>query len=154
MMLLTSDEATGKRTYLANDRETWYEVKAQIRGRTETISDEAYEQGGGEVRTQVERHTRAQLQGWFADEGDDLGLEPFGPISVYWEKATVTWSPEDTDEDGEPLEYFEPFTVHTCIAERAFWPPEPVDPHPLPDDPMDPLNRPPRASDFLGDWKA
>lgn len=129
------DEDGGVRTYVSPDG-TLVQVKSQIRGQRSTVGAESY--NIEEMRDRVEAMTRAQLAAWFADEGDDLGYEAFGPQSGEWhrwEDYEYVWDEAAdgvlADEDGDPIiatdQHGVPITITywSYLVEQAFWPPAP-----------------------------
>lgn len=76
--------------------------------------DEAREQF---EKISIELHTK-----WLAERN----VETFGEISTEWTDVEITWH-EGLMVDGEPVEYFEPFTLKRFTTEQGCWPPAPED---------------------------
>lgn len=143
-MQLMSEEQ-GKRIYLGNDNETWYEIRAELRCQT-GYAPKADLDANPEARITLQKEVEAQLHAWFAAHAPD-DTEPFGEVRTRWTTEMLSWIPDSLDEEGNPIPFFAPYPVEVCWSERLYWPPAPVDPDPQRDEPM------PRASDFRGDHK-
>lgn len=129
------EEDGGVRTYAAPDG-SLLQVRAELRGQWAMLGLGGYEIE--EVRSRCEAMVRAQLAAWFADEGDDLGLEPLGAQSVSWEKVwTYSYQLDDDDQlvlddDGEPVIEVDADGEAIKIwrwqltVEQAYWPPAPT----------------------------
>jgi hypothetical protein len=124
MELLSETGST--RTYLGADRETWYEVKVQMRGQYVRVPKEQADSAYPEVIEAFYKQAEALLAAWFSThdeydfvEGSSVTRLERVDIPVYdWDDATQT-------------------TTHTVIGwlaqfavERPFWPPMPEEPDP------------------------
>ncbi|AWN07713.1 hypothetical protein HOT31_gp042 [Microbacterium phage Hendrix] len=143
-------EMDGRRTYLGNDGETWYEVRVEAMSKTYPIEERHYVAFEEDPTRTVPNHPELQavltrcslaLREWFMD------YDQFDPLG----EQRVSYSSETYDREElakfmfNPAEFLPGTPYRIVIIEQLFWPPAPVDPTPATNE------RKPRKNDFRGD---
>ena len=146
-MQLMSEER-GKRVYLGNDMETWYEQRAEVKMQTWPVLERQFDLPRSEEDAEACRlatmRCQLSMRSWFMDNDE---FDPIGEMEV--SASADTYTREGLARLKFDPEEFEPQSLYRLIVvSQYYWPPAPVDP-----DPADPTP-PPRASDFRGDPKA
>lgn len=112
-------EKNGTRIYEV-DGNTRIESRAYLQMFNFDVGVESFETVG--MREQFEEISIGLHMKWLAERN----IETFGEIATEWSDYEVAWQ-EGLEVDGEPVEYFEPFTVKRFTTEQGCWPPAPED---------------------------